>query len=221
MLRPDLFNFVVTTFALLDPLGAVPVFLGLTDRESRSVQRLVALFVSLTALALLLIFLFIGEGILEFLGVSMDSFRIAGGILLLLMGLKMVAGEDGSSGIGLDSAAAGMSVLKEAESVLQKIVIPLVVPLLMGPGVIANVILYASKDTADRDLSALVLGSFILSLIVLAIFLAGRWLKVVIGPIGLNILMRVMGLMVAAMGVQFMVIGVRHIFVSQLAPAIH
>jgi small neutral amino acid transporter SnatA (MarC family) len=93
-------------------------------------------------------------------------------------------------------------------------------PLLVGPGVIANVVLYAAKDRADHDGGAMLLGSFLLSVVVLAIFLAGRWLKAVVGPIGLNILMRVMGLMVAAMGVQFMVTGVSQIFITQLAPAI-
>jgi small neutral amino acid transporter SnatA (MarC family) len=113
-----------------------------------------------------------------------------------------------------------VSQLQEAETVFQKIVIPLAMPLLVGPGVIANVVLYAAKGRADHDGGALLLGSFLLSVVVLAIFLAGRWLKAVVGPIGLNILMRVMGLMVAAMGVQFMVTGVSQIFITQLAPAI-
>jgi multiple antibiotic resistance protein len=216
----ELINFMVTTFALMNPLGVLPIFIGLTARENRDVQRLVALFVSLTVLALLVVFLFVGEGILQFLGVSMDAFRIAGGILLLLMGLKIVSGDAGDSDIQASGAAAGVSELKEAETVFQKIVIPLAMPLLVGPGVIANVILYAAKDRTDHDGGALLLGMFLLSVIVLAIFLAGRWLKAVVGPIGLNILMRVMGLMVAAMGVQFMVTGVSQIFVTQLAPAI-
>ena len=216
----ELINFMVTNFALLNPLGVLPIFIGLTARESRGVQRLVALFVSLTVLALLLVFLFVGESILQFLGVSMDAFRIAGGILLLLMGLKIVAGDAGDSGGQLSEVAAGVSELKEAETVFQKIVIPMAMPLLVGPGVIANVILYAAKDQADHDGGVLVLGAFLLSVVVFAIFLAGRWLKAVLGPIGLNILMRVMGLMVAAMGVQFMVTGVSQIFITQLAPAI-
>jgi multiple antibiotic resistance protein len=217
---PELINFIVTTFALLNPLGVLPIFIGLTAREDRGVQRLVALFISLTMLALLLIFLFVGESILQFLGVSMDAFRIAGGILLLLMGLKIVAGDEGDPGAQLTKVAVGVNDLKEAETVFQKIVIPMAMPLLVGPGVIANVILYAAKDKAEHDGGALVLGTFLLSVVVLAIFLAGRWLKAVLGPIGLNILMRVMGLMVAAMGVQFMVTGVSQIFITQLAPAI-
>ena len=211
---------MVTTFALLNPLGVLPIFIGLTARENRGVQRLVALFVSLTVLALLLVFLFVGESILQFLGVSMDAFRIAGGILLLLMGLKIVAGDAGDSGSQLADAAAGVNELKEAETVFQKIVIPMAMPLLVGPGVIANVILYAARDKADHDGGELVLCTFLVSFVVFAIFLAGRWLKAVMGPIGLNILMRVMGLMVAAMGVQFMVTGVSQIFITQLAPAI-
>ena len=217
---PELINFIVTTFALLNPLGVLPIFIGLTAREDRGVQRLVALFISLTMLALLLIFLFVGESILQFLGVSMDAFRIAGGILLLLMGLKIVAGDEGDPGAQLTKVAVGVNDLKEAETVFQKIVIPMAMPLLVGPGVIANVILYAAKDKAEHDGGALVLGTFLLSVVVLAIFLAGRWLKAVLNPIGLNILMRVMGLMVAAMGVQFMVTGVSQIFITQLAPAI-
>ncbi|MFU8886583.1 MAG: MarC family protein [Cyanobacteriota bacterium] len=220
MNESELINFMVTTFALMNPLGVLPIFIGLTARENRDVQRLVALFVALTVLALLLVFLFVGESILQFLGVSMDAFRIAGGILLLLMGLKIVSGDGGDSGVQASGAATGVSELKEAETVFQKIVIPMAMPLLVGPGVIANVILYAAKDRADHDGSALLLGTFLLSVVVLAIFLAGRWLKAVVGPIGLNILMRVMGLMVAAMGVQFMVTGVSQIFITQLAPAI-
>jgi small neutral amino acid transporter SnatA (MarC family) len=136
------------------------------------------------------------------------------------MGLKIVSGDAGDSDIQDSGATAAVSELQEAETVFQKIVIPLAMPLLVGPGVIANVVLYAAKGRADHDGGALLLGSFLLSVVVLAIFLAGRWLKAVVGPIGLNILMRVMGLMVAAMGVQFMVTGVSQIFITQLAPAI-
>lgn len=140
MNESELTSFMVTTFALMNPLGVLPIFIGLTARENRDVQRLVALFVALTVLALLLVFLFVGESILQFLGVSMDAFRIAGGILLLLMGLKIVSGDGGDSGIQASGGATVVSELKEAETVFQKIVIPLAMPLLVGPGVIANVI---------------------------------------------------------------------------------
>ncbi len=110
--------------------------------------------------------------------------------------------------------------MKEAETVFEKIVIPMAMPLLVGPGVIANVILYASRDDSGLERGDLLLGSCVLALIVLAIFLAGRWLKAVIGPIVLNILMRVMGLMVAAMGAQFLITGINQNVLTQLVPAL-
>lgn len=93
-----LLNFIITSFALMNPLGALPIFLGFTAREGKTVQRLVALFVSLTVLGLLLIFLFIGDPLLRFFGVSIDAFRIAGGILLLVTGLKIISGGIADSG---------------------------------------------------------------------------------------------------------------------------
>lgn len=217
---PSFTNFLITTFALMNPLGVLPIFIGFTSRESRGVQRLVALFVALTVLVLLLVFLFIGSDLLRFLGVSINAFRVAGGILLLLMGLQIVRGQSGDADLQAPGVVAGQSELKEAETVFEKIVIPMAMPLLVGPGVIANVILYASRDDSGLERGDLLLGSCVLALIVLAIFLAGRWLKAVIGPIVLNILMRVMGLMVAAMGAQFLITGINQNVLTQLVPAL-
>ncbi|MEA5508522.1 MarC family protein [Crocosphaera sp. UHCC 0190] len=82
-------NFAITLFALLNPLGMLPIFISYTARERKEVQRMVALFVSATVLALLLIFMFIGTPMLEFFGVTLNSFRIAGGILLLGIGINI------------------------------------------------------------------------------------------------------------------------------------
>lgn len=215
-----LLNFLVTSFALMNPLGALPIFLAFTARESKPVQRLVALFVSLTVLGLLLIFLFIGDPLLRFFGVSIDAFRIAGGILLLVTGLKIIAGGMADSGDQLVAAEAGDNKLKEAETIYQKIVIPLAMPLIVGPGAIANVILFSSRAGQGHVVSGgLVVATVVLALSVLVVLLSGRWLQDILGSIGMNLLLRVMGLMVAAMGVQFMVTGVSQIIVNELAPA--
>jgi multiple antibiotic resistance protein len=215
-----LLNFIITSFALMNPLGALPIFLGYTARESKAVQRLVALFVSLTVLGLLLIFLFIGDPLLRFFGVSIDAFRIAGGILLLVTGLKIISGGMADSGDQLMAAGEGNDQFQEAETIYQKIVIPLAMPLIVGPGAIANVILFSSRAGEGHVVGGgLVAATAVLALSVLVVFLAGRWLQAIIGPIGMNLLLRVMGLMVAAMGVQFMVTGVTQIVIKELAPA--
>jgi multiple antibiotic resistance protein len=91
----------------MNPLGVLPIFIGFTSRESRGVQRLVALFVALTVLVLLLVFLFIGSDLLRFLGVSINAFRVAGGILLLLMGLQIVRGQSGDADLHAPGVVAG------------------------------------------------------------------------------------------------------------------
>ena len=79
-------TFAATLFALLNPLGMLPVFIGYTARMRVGVQRWVAVFLSLTVLGLMLLFLFAGRALLDFFGITLDAFRIAGGILLLLTG---------------------------------------------------------------------------------------------------------------------------------------
>lgn len=91
-------NFGITLFALLNPLGMLPIFISYTARERTKVQRIVALFVSLTVMGLLLIFMLIGSPMLQFFGVTINSFRLAGGILLLIIGINIVNGTDNSAG---------------------------------------------------------------------------------------------------------------------------
>jgi len=212
-------NFAITLFALLNPIGMLPVFISYTALERKEVQRLVALFVSLTVMALLLIFLLIGSPILQFFGVSLDSFRIAGGILLLIIGIGIVNGKSSDNKEEIVTTETNNN-LTQAKSIYSQIVIPMAMPLLVGPGVIANVILYSNEASKKRDGLGieLILMIALVSFLVFVILATGKWLQKMIGNIGLNITQRIMGLFVAAIGVQFMVTGVINIFVSQIIP---
>src|SRR5262245_47420519 len=139
-------TFAATLFALLNPLGVLPFFIGYVARERAGVQRFVALLLSLTVLGLLLLFLTTGAALLRFFGIDLDSFRVAGGILLLLIGIGLVMGKHDEAKTVAKGEA--MSDWQEAESVYRAIVIPIAMPLLVGPGVIANVILYANEVRA-------------------------------------------------------------------------
>lgn len=213
-------NFGITLFALLNPLGMLPIFIGYTARESRGVQRWLALFVSLTVLALLLIFLVAGATILNFFGVSLNSFRIAGGILLLLIGINIVKGV-GAKGPESLIDKDEQSALTEAKSIYRQIVIPMAMPLLVGPGVLANVILYANEAEMNKGSGfgfGLIIMTIFVSFLVFLVLSAGRELQRFLGDIGLSITQRVMGLFVAAIGVQFMVTGVSDIITYNIAP---
>lgn len=215
-------NFAASLFALLNPLGILPIFIAYTAGEKRNVQRWLAFFVSLTCLILLLVFFFTGSSLLKFFGISLDSFRIAGGILLLIIGIGIVNGNTSQSTQALVSEDQN-TALKKAQLVYRKIVIPLAMPLLVGPGVLANVVLYASEAENKKD-NALFWGFIativVISFSVMVIFLAGRWLQKMVGDVGLNIVTRILGLLVAAMGVQFMMTGLSNTIVHSIVPQI-
>lgn len=212
-------NFGITLFALLNPLGMLPIFISYTTGERTKVQRMVALFVSLTVMGLLLIFMLIGSPMLKFFGVTINSFRLAGGILLLIIGINIVNGNDSSGGKTL-LVQKNENDLTQAKSVYQQIVIPMAMPLLVGPGVIANVILNANEALAKKGGLGieLILMTILVCFFVFAVLVSGKWLQRVMGDIGLNITQRVMGLFVAAIGVQFIVTGSIDILVNDIIP---
>lgn len=167
-----------------------------------------------------MLFLLTGAALIRFFGISIDSFRIAGGILLLLIGIKIVTGDSTKAAKDIVNQDQE-SDLQQAKSVYRKIVIPLAMPLLVGPGVIANVILHASQ-AENTNQSELLLGFSIvigiISFLTFAIFLSGRWLQQLLGDVGLSIITRILGLLVASIGVQFMVSGVSNVIVNMIVP---
>jgi MarC family membrane protein len=215
-------TFAATLFALLNPLGMLPVFIGYTAGMSVGVQRWLALFVSMTVLGLMLLFLLTGTAILDFFGITLDSFRMAGGILLLMIGINIVTGDPTKAAQDL-VIEAKTSDLSEAKSVYRQIVVPFAMPLLVGPGVIANLILYASQARAIQS-DALALGligvTVAISLLTLVILLSGRVLRRLLGDVGLSIATRILGLLVASIGMQFVITGLSNVIVDSIAPAV-
>ena len=212
-------TFAATLFALLNPLGMLPVFIGYTADRSVGVQRWLALFVSLTVLGLMLLFLFAGTALLNFFGITLDAFRIAGGILLLLIGIKTIARDPADKAKDL-TVASEVGELIEAESVYRQIVVPFAIPLLVGPGVIANLILYAGEAKTAAlhwGLAGVAVG---ISLLTLVILLSARYLRKLLGDVGLSIATRILGLLVASIGIQFVIAGSTNVIVHSIAPEV-
>ena len=132
-------TFAATSFALLNPLGMLPIFIAYAAHLPSGAQRWLAVLLALTVTGLMLLFLLTGNAIIQFFGISLDSFRMAGGILLLLIGINIVMGGSGKAAQDLvvdDNASA----FTEAKAVYRQIVVPFAMPHLVGPGVIANLI---------------------------------------------------------------------------------
>jgi MarC family membrane protein len=213
-------TFAATLFALLNPLGMLPVFIGYTARRRIGVQHWLAVFVSLTVLGLMLLFLFAGTALLKFFGITLDAFRVAGGILLLLIGIRTVVQDVANKAKDL-IIASDIGDLREAESVYGQIVVPLAMPLLVGPGVIANLILYAGEawQTKGAKLFWGLVGVTVgVSFLTLLILLSGRFLRRLLGDVGLSIATRILGLLVASIGVQFVIAGLTNVIVHSIAP---
>ena len=200
------YQYVAALLAILNPLGNVPVFLTLTDGTSPAVRRMIALLVGLLTFAILLLFFILGNRILTFFGISMPAFRIAGGILILLVGIGMVMGRH-TEPARVEAQGKAGRLLTEAERRFSSIVVPLVIPIIAGPGAMATAVLYGDRAAgAGRPLLvlAMVAACVVLMLTLGASDAIGRRL----GSQGLQIASRILGIILTAIGVQFLLMGI-------------
>lgn len=195
----------ISLFAILDPIGMIPVIILFTAGMSTSQRNRTGRLASLTVFLILLVALFIGEPVLAFFGISISSFRLAGGILLMIMALKML----NENLYELPAETTGLSA-EDSRSVLA--IVPLSTPLLAGPGSISTVILDAHKGTAITHYLSMSLIIFLLSLSVWLTFLVAPWVEHRMGRTGIDIFTRLMGLILAAIAVEFIAGGLRGLF---------
>jgi len=201
-------NFFVALFALLDPVGNVPVFAASTVGAKSRERAQIALVISIFVAAFLTFFYFSGLGLLAFFGISLPAFRIAGGVILFILGLKMV-GDDFTSSFA-DAAEKPGDKRTYVRRRVEQMIVPFAMPLLIGPGAISSVVIYASQakqfGMAGAAVGVGAIGA--VSIATLAAFLATPILTRILGRIGLTIVVRVLGLILCALAVQFVLIGV-------------
>jgi multiple antibiotic resistance protein len=193
----------LSLFAILDPIGMIPIIiaftLGITPQKRARIGRTASLAVT----AILLIALLVGEWVLEFFGISMHSFRVAGGILLLLMSIDMLFGNR-------DTPSPKDSVEGESSSSLA--IVPLSTPLLAGPGAISTIILDAHKGYGIGHYAVLGMEIMLMGFIVWITFLIAPWISQRLGRIGSDVFSRLMGLVIASIAVEFIAGGLRGLF---------
>jgi len=198
-------KFVISLLAIVNPIGAIPIYISLTDGYRPEDRAKIVKITPVAVSAILLVTLVSGEFILRFFGISIDSFRVGGGILLLLMATSMLQAKTSRTAHTSDEAEE----TSDRETIA---VVPLAIPLLSGPGAISTVIVYAYK--AKGPLAYVITSAGIL-LIGLAIFLsllAAPYIAKKLGKTGINIITRIMGLILAAISVEFITSGLKNIF---------
>lgn len=189
----------VTLAVIIDPIGLAPLFVALTQGSSAPERRKIALRACLVAFGVLAVFGVFGDAVLGFIGISLPAFRIAGGALLFLTALDMLFERR-------TKRREGQS--KEDGPDDDPSVFPLSIPLIAGPGAIATMILLTSQGGSEWSWTASMIGVMGLVLLVTFLFfLAAGPLERVLGPVGINVTTRLLGMLLAALSVQFILDG--------------
>lgn len=192
----------VTLFVIIDPIGLFPIFVSLTQGVPQRERRKIAIRACITAFVILSIFAFLGEAVLGGIGISMPAFRIAGGILLFLTALDMLF--ERRTKRREDQAE------EAEEDYPDPSIFPLAIPLLSGPGAITSVILLAGQDTGiQTTLSVLAVAALVLA-IVFTLFLTASALERLLGRTGITVITRLLGMLLAALAVQFILDGLKN-----------
>lgn len=190
-----------TIFAIVDPFAAAPIFVAITPKDTDESRRRMARLAALVCAGVLFVFAFTGNLIFSFFGITTAAFQVAGGLLLLVLALDMMRSKEGPK----------PQTPEERQESLEKAdvaITPLGVPLLAGPGAISTVALLGTHAKEWYEFSAIagaILLTSFLSWLILAN--ASRLLRV-IGQIGLKVVTRIMGLLLAGIGAQFILTGV-------------
>ncbi|TWT81348.1 hypothetical protein CA13_28000 [Planctomycetes bacterium CA13] len=198
----ELIKFVAAIFVITNPLGAIPLFLSLTKDHSTRERRRAARLASITVAVVLSANIVFGELILRFFGISIPAFQVGGGILILLLAISMLQARQSSM----------QHTPEEAEEAADKDsigVVPMGIPLLAGPGAISTAIIFAHRNDGWFDHLSMIGVCLVLALCVWSALRLAERIGQRLGRTGINIGTRLMGLILAAVAVQFIFDGAR------------
>lgn len=192
-------------FSIVDPFAALPIFLALTGGQDRAVQARTARVATLTCFLVLGTFGVAGTFIFSFFGITIPAFKIAGGILLFGVGLEMMRGKQSET-------RATQEEKVEAEAKQDIAIIPMGLPLLSGPGAIATVMVLVGKATTWPQRFGVYTAIVAVSLLTLMVLRSAAMVARVLGRTGINLIGRIMGLILAATSIQFVLDGLHEAF---------
>jgi multiple antibiotic resistance protein len=199
---PEYSQFFIAMLAIVDPVTILPVYLHLVREFNAQERQAAALKAALTTTIALVVTVFIGQRVLDFFGISIGSFQIAGGLLLLIVALQLMRHEDPLAASGAQDKSLSSS----------QVVVPLAIPLLAGPGAFSTVIVFSFRSDTWTHSLVLSLCLLVLGLIVwLALRLANRFMHY-LSTTAISIINKIMGLILAAISVEFIANGVKALF---------
>jgi multiple antibiotic resistance protein len=203
----DLLKPLIALLAIVNPIGVVPFFIHFTQTFTREQRAHTIRISAFSAFCVIAVSALAGLKVIEFFGISLASFQVGGGCLLLISSLAMLNAEQADSkpsdvNEGNEKIDAGASIA----------VVPLTIPLLTGPATISTIVIYADKTRHVWELAVLVGYGVVIAVITYLVFSASGRIAKVLGRTGINIMTRLMGLILAAMAVELLADGLVKLF---------
>ena len=206
----EIIKIILAFMVLINPFSALTLFLDSTHGYSLNNRRKVARIACLTIFITISFFTLAGETLLKLLGISIGSFQLAGGILVFLIALNMMNGE--GNPVKPDQENFDVDHLHGAPPTMAASVVPIAIPMMIGPGGISTVIIYSSQVTGILQVSAILIAGLFISLFCYVALMAAGRISRLLGDTGLNIMSRIMGMLLAAVSIEIIVNGLRTLF---------
>jgi multiple antibiotic resistance protein len=200
--------FLLGIFAVANNFKALGKFLQITEGLSKEERLKISLRATLASLSIMLLALFCGEAVLKFVGVSLDSFRIAGGLVLVILGLDMIHARDS---VNEEIQAQPPNVYS---SVISSAIIPIAIPMTTGAGTFSTIIIFVNAlgKPWGPIYFQLLAAILVQALMIYLVFRYSRDLLRLLGPTGMSVLIRIVGLFTLSQGIQFIIIGISKAF---------
>lgn len=207
----DLFIYLfVALFSVLNPIGTVPIFVGLTQNDTKKERSRISLWTAINVFIILIVSFFIGQYVLIFFGISIDSLRIAGGIIIVSSGFSLLTGEFNKE----------RGINKKAETDAQQrndiALTPLAIPMLAGPGSISLLIAFYQEHNTTTEIIFSSLAILAIAVTIFIILKSAHYLAKILGASGIVAISRIVGFIVIAIGIQYIVSAIINIIKTNL-----
>ena len=202
MTAAELVTYAISLLAIVNPVGNLALFTGMTSDRSKAERHKIAVTCFIAILIIFLVVTWSGSLILKAFGITLPAFQAAGGLIVLLLALSMLNAK--TSQMHHNEAEA-----EEAQSKQSIGIVPLAIPIVGGPGAITTIIIQGTKYPSLTDRLEMSLVSFAIALVVLVAFLGADLVQRLLGTMGINIVTRIMGIILAAIGFGMLGAGVK------------
>lgn len=199
------FKFFVSLFALVNPIGIIPVFISMTSYQVEQIRNRTNLTANVSVAIILWISLLTGDAVLHLFGISIESFRIAGGILVVAIAMSMISGKLGED--KQNKQEKSETAIRESVGV-----VPLALPLMAGPGAISSTIVWSSRYHNWQYMLGFSVSIALFATCCWGLFRLAPLLVRLLGQTGINVVTRIMGLLLMSLGIEFIVNGIKTIF---------